>query len=207
MNQQKKVKAFNILYKYDNFFSLFLFIISIKIVLNNNICPNEEPFIYSGSCTANCDLDFIISGSCIPISSKGEDIEQMYDKIKGDISTCTNSMTNEKIIKGEGIDYQITPNSFVNNQISNLKNIEFTIDEECLNRINGITRDYSIILINIINNNYTTSFDGFKVVKNGYTDDYDIKTTCEGNNISFGIPVSIPNDILSTFNKINDEYN
>ena len=87
----------------------------------------------------------------------------MVDIIKNYIKT--NDIQNEIIIEGEGINYQITTNYLINNENNSNNSINLTLGEECSTKIKEtLNNDFYIILINIINSNYTTSLEGFKVI-------------------------------------------
>ena len=209
MTHQKITKEYkNLIYfSFNRIISIFVFIFSIKIVINEEVCTSEQPYKKSNICVTSCSQDDIFNyKTCIPISSNEEDIKNMLEKIKAYIQTI-NNIQNEIIISGEGINYQITTNNLISQETNTDNSINLKIGEECISKIKeGVNNeDFYIILINIINNNYTTSFDGFKII--AFDTEFSIKILCGGNTLSFEIPVSIPNETLTQYNKLNDEYN
>ncbi len=209
MSHLKITKEYkNLIYfSFNRIILIFIFIFSIKIVLNEEVCTREQPYKKLNSCVTSCSQDDIFNyKTCIPISSNEEDIKNMIEKIKAYIQTIRN-IQNEIIIQGEGINYQITTNNLISQETNIHNSINLKIGEECISKIKeGVhNEDFYIILINIINSNYTTSFDGFKIIT--FDEEFSIKILCGGNTLSFEIPISIPNDTLVQYNKLIDEYN
>ena len=196
-----------IYFSFNRIISIFLLIFSIKIVLNEELCTSEQPYKKLNECVTSCSQNEIFKyKTCIPISSDEEDIKNMIEKIKSYIQTI-NTIQNEIIIQGEGINYQITTNDLINQETNTDNSINLKVEEECISKIKeGINNDdFYIILINIINTNYTTSFEGLKIII--FDSEFSIDLFCEGNSLSFEIPVSIPNETLTQYNKLKDEYN
>lgn len=150
----------------NKIFSLFfLFIYINNFVYNNELCINNEPYMKSNTCVSICtESEIFIDKICYPISSNETDIKNMYEIIKSYIrSKSINGIRNEIIIKGEGIIYQITTNKLIQNESISNNSINLNLGEKCLQTINEELKvDYYIILINIINNNYTSSTQGLK---------------------------------------------
>ena len=193
----------------NKIFSLFfLFIYINNFVYNNELCINNEPYMKSNTCVSICtESEIFIDKICYPISSNETDIKNMYEIIKSYIrSKSINGIRNEIIIKGEGIIYQITTNKLIQNESISNNSINLNLGEKCLQTINEELKvDYYIILINIINNNYTSSTQGIKIfIQNT---DFDINLLCGGKTISLGIPVKIQQETLINYEQLIDRYN
>ena len=197
-----------------NYCQLFFSILSyfcffIKLVYNEEACTNGQPFKKSGICTLTCSKnDIFIDKICKPVSLNEDDIKNMIEIIKNYITNLIPSdINNDIIIEGDGITYQITTNILIRNNNQRDSLIHLDLSNECLSSIEEIiTDDYFIILINIINTNYTTYFtENMIVVSNDI--EKNINEICLGKKISFGIPVSIPSSTLSIYDSIYEKYN
>ena len=98
----------------SNFFYILIFLLKISFI--NCKCDSDKPFkSSSGNCASSCsdDDDIFVSKACIPISTKDEDINDMYDKI---VEYYKNQVISDKIVIGdENIKYMITTNILENN--------------------------------------------------------------------------------------------
>ena len=194
-----------LLFSLNNILSIILVFFSINIVISEENCTDTEPYKNLNACVSSCSEDDIFKyKTCIPISSNEEDILKMVDIIKNYIKK--NDIKNEIIIEGEGINYQITTNYLINNENNSNNSINLTLGEECSTKIKEtLNNDFYIILINIINSNYTTSLEGFKVI--AIDTELSINLLCGGYTISFDIPISIQNETLAVYKQLNEEYN
>ena len=194
-----------LLFSLNNILSIILLFFSINIVISEENCTDTEPYKNLNACVSSCSEDDIFKyKTCIPVSSDEEDIIKMVDIIKTYIKK--NDIQNEIIIEGEGISYQITTNYLINNENNYNNSINLTLGEECPTKIKEtLNNDFYIILINIINSNYTTSLEGFKVI--AIDTELSINLLCGGYTVSFDIPISIPNETLAVYKQLNEEYN
>ena len=194
---------------YHLYFSMFLFLIFlIKLVYNHETCTEEQPYKKSNECTSTCtENDIFITKICIPVSFNEDDITNMIENIKNYISNLNPSDINEDIlIEGEGITYQITTNNLIENENQENNLIHLTLSDECLSSIGeATTNDYFIILINVINTNYTT-YNTDKIILKSNDIESTLNELCLGKTVSFAIPVSISSSILPIYESIKEEY-
>ena len=190
----------------NRIFSLiYLVLFSIKFLGYNGKCTNGMPYKKSNVCANNCNVDdLIVDKTCIPVSTSKEHIEEMIVLIKSYIENPTSPITNNIVIEGEGINYQITKRNLIANQNSANNIINLNIEDKCLNKIKNINTDFYVILINIINSNYITSKYGMIIISSNQELSLNI---CEGETISFGIPISVPQGTLTTYKNFHDNYN
>ena len=136
------------IYIWKNLFIFYILILISNLTFNNSSCPNDEPFKNSGTCATSCsDTDIIVSKDCIPISTKEDDINQMFNIIFTYYTTNNISPFNKVIIEGEEINYIITKYSLEN---SNSGSSLIDLGNNCINKINEkISADFYIVLIKI----------------------------------------------------------
>ena len=155
---------------FNNIFSKFLFVLfSIQILKHNGKCTNNEPYkdLDLDICASECNQEQLFTyKTCIPVSISSTHIEEMIDKILTYIEDYNSpeDIVNDIIIEGEGITYQISNNNLIKNQNNgnNLINIDF--GNKCINNLNDICENFFIILINVINTNFTTTKGFFFVI-------------------------------------------
>ena len=190
----------------NRIFSLiYLVLFSIKFLRYNGKCTNGMPYKKSDICGNVCNADdLIVDKTCIPVSTSKDHIEEMISLIKSYIGNPTTPITSNIVIEGEGINYQITRSNLIANQNNANNIINLNIEDKCLNKIKNINTDFYVILINIINSNYTTSKNGMIIISSNQELSSNI---CEGETISFGIPISVPQETLTTYKSIHDNYN
>ena len=190
----------------NRIFSLiYLVLFSIKFLRYNGKCTNGMPYKKSNVCANNCNVDdLIVDKTCIPVSTSKEHIEEMITLMKSYIENPTSLINSNIVIEGEGINYQITKINLIANQNNANNIINLNIGDKCLNKIKNINTDFYVILINIINNNYITSKKGMKIISSNQELSLNI---CEGETISFGIPISVPQGTFTTYKRIHDNYN
>jgi len=185
-------------------YSLISFVLfSIRFSGYNGKCTNGMPYKKSNECVNNCIIeDLIVDQTCIPVSTSKTHIEAMITSIKSYIADNSASITNNIIIEGEEITYQIMKSNLLGNNANNIINL--SLGNKCLNKIKAINTDFYVILINVINSNYATSKNGLIIICSNQELSLNI---CEGETISFGIPISVPQKTLTTYTNIHDKYN
>ena len=189
---------------------IFLFLFIINFFLSKEACPNNEPYKYLDSCTSICNIDDIFeNNNCIPVSTSNEDIETMYENIQSYINAKAASITNEIRIIGEDITYQIIKEDLIltNTNIGSL--VKLNLGHSCLDKIISSLSDtiYFLVLVNIINSDYTSSIKGIKIIYVDLTTPIDISDICKGETISLKIPVNIPVISLLMYDYLKNEYN
>ena len=193
----------------NKIFSMIILILYMnKFVYNIEACINNEAYMKLNKCVSICnEKEIFIDKICYPISLNETDIKNMYEIIKSYIKNKSiNDIRKEIIIKGEGIIYQITTNKLIQSESISNNSIKLNLGEECLKIVNEELKiDYYIILINIINSNYTSSTKGIKIFIENI--DFDINLLCGGKTISLEIPVKIPKEILINYEKLINKYN
>ena len=210
LKTKQNIKGFIPLF--NNIFSKFLFVLfSIQILRYNGKCTNNEPYkdLDLDICVYECNKEqLFIDRTCIPVSVSSTHIEEMTEKILFYIENynSTGDIANDIIIKGEGITYQISNNNLIKNQnnANNLINIDF--GNKCLNNLKDICENFFIILINVINTNFTTS-KGILMLSENEEYELSLNIICEGESITYGIPISIPQEIKEVYIKIKEMYN
>ena len=190
----------------NRIFSLISFVLfSIKFLGYNGKCANGMPYKKSNICANTCNVnDLIVDKTCIPVSTSKEHIEEMIVLVKSYIGSPTSPITNNIVIEGEGINYQITKSNLLANQNNANNIINLNIGNTCLNKIKNINTEFYVILINIINSNYTTSKNGMIIISSNQVLSLNI---CEGETITFGIPILAQQETLTTYKNIHDNYN
>jgi len=184
-------------------FSFLFWIFQIKFSFINSACSNGEPYKLKNECVYECSEEELIHNkTCIPVSSSESDIRKVFDIIESYIINDAN-ISSEIIIEGEGISYQITTNKLIEDHINNNNSIYLDLGEPCLKKIKEL--DFIIILINIINTNYTTSTKGLKIIS--LNTELSINLLCGGENIYFGIPVSVPKETKEIYTALKEAYN
>ena len=183
----------------SNFFYISIFLLNISFI--NCECDSDKPFkLSSGSCVSSCtdDDDIFVSKACIPISTKDEDINDMYDKI---VEYYKNQVISDKIVIGdENIKYMITTNILENNDNdSYLKEII----NNCL--MSQITGNYFIVIIDIPNTDYITSSKGIRIF-NADDDEYFLSEKCKEKNNKISVTINLENSELALYKKIKNEY-
>ena len=197
---------------FNNIFSKFLFVIFyIQILKYNGKCTNNEPYkdLDLDICASECNIEQLFTyKTCIPVSVSSNHIEEMTDKILTYIENYNSpeDILNDIIIEGEGITYQISNNNLIKNQnnANNLINIDF--GNKCLNNLKDICENFYIILINGINTNFTTS-KGILMLSENEEYELSLNTICKGESITYGIPISIPQETKIIYKKIKDMDN
>ena len=189
----------------NRIFSLISFVLfSIKFLGYNGKCANGMPYKKSNICANTCNVnDLIVDKTCIPVSTSKEHIEEMIVLVKSYIGSPTSPITNNIFIEGEGINYQITKSNLLANQNNANNIINLNIGNTCLNKIKNINTEFYVILINIINSNYTTSKNGMIIISSNQVLSLNI---CEGETITFGIPILAQQETLTTYKNIHDNY-
>ena len=206
MISKNDIKCFKFLF--NNIFSIFLLaLFSNQILEYDGKCTNNEPYKYLDSCVSECDdTKLFIDKTCIPVSVSSNHIEKMTYKILDYIVNSLNHITNDIVIEGEGITYQISNNNLIKNQNNayNLINIDF--GSKCLNNLKDICENFFIILINEINTNFTTTKGILMLCEN---EDYEMSLNiiCKGESITYGIPISIPQETKTIYKNIKEIYN
>ena len=184
-------------------FSFLFWIFQFKFSSINCGCSNGEPYKLNNECVFECnEEELIYNKTCIPVSSSESHIRNVFEIIESYIISDAN-ISNEIIIEGEGITYQITTNKLIESHINNNNSIYLDLGEPCLKKIKEL--DFIIILINIINTNYTTSTKGLKIIS--LNTELSINLLCGGENIYFGIPVSVPKETKEIYSRLKDAYN
>ena len=157
----------------------------------------------NNDCVSECsEEELIYNKTCIPVSSSESHIRKVFDIIESYIINGAN-ISSEILIEGEGITYQITTNKLIENHINNNNSIYLDLGEQCLKKIQEL--DFIIILINVINTNYTTSTKGLKIIS--LNTELSINLLCGGENIYFGIPVSVPKETKEIYTRLKEAYN
>ena len=183
-------------------FSYLFWIFQIKFSFISCGCSNGEPFKLNNKCVSECgEEELIYNKTCIPVSSSESHIRKVFDIIETYIINDAN-ISSEIIIEGEGITYQITTNKLIESHINNNNSIYLDLGEPCLKKIKEL--DFIIILINIINTNYTTSTKGLKIIS--LNTELSINLLCGGENIYFGIPVSVSKETKEIYTALKDAY-
>ena len=184
-------------------FSFLFLIFQFKFLFINCGCSNGEPFKLNNECVSECSKEELIyNKTCIPVSFSESHIRNVFDIIESYIINDAN-ISSEIIIEGEGITYQITTNKLIESHINNNNSIYLDLGEPCLKKIKEL--DFIIILINIINTNYTTSTKGLKIIS--LNTELSINLLCGGENIYFGIPVSVPKETKEIYTQLKAAYN
>ena len=185
-----------------SFFYILILICNISFIKCE--CTNGEPFKKSDNCILDCDINEIFQDkTCIPISTKEENINEMFDKIVqyyGNINV--NTIEDKIIIEGENINYIITTNILENSESDSYL---LNLGENCINSINEVTSDFFIVLINIINTDYITTSNGIKIFNNN-NEKYLLSNLCEKQSFSVGIPIEVTNSEITLNKKIKNEY-
>ena len=181
----------------------YILILLSNISFNKCDCTNEEPFKKSGTCLSDCnDNELFVDRSCIPISTKETDINEMYNKMTSYYANINvNSIVNKIIIEGENINYIITTNIIENTDSDSYL---LNLGENCINIINGVTSNYYIVLINVINTNYATSLNGIRIFNNN--EKYLLSNLCNKQTINVGIPIETTTAEITLYKKIKNEY-
>ena len=193
---------------FNRIFSIFLlFLFSTKFLFNNGECTNGEPYKLLDNCVSNCSIEQLIEEkTCIPVSLSEDHINEMYDIIESYIiNKDTEQFDNDIIIEGEKITYQITTNYLIENQSIEKNKIYLNLGEQCIQNIKDLNDDFFIILTNIINTNYTTSTEGIKIIS--LKTELSINLLCGGETIIYGIPVLVPEETITIYNKLMESYN
>ena len=198
------MKKQTIKYSLISFNLFYILILLSNISFNKCDCTNEEPFKKSGTCFSDCnDNELFVDRSCIPISTKETDINEMYNKIVSYYSNINvNSIVNKIYIEGENINYLITTNIIEN---SDSDSYLLNLGENCINNINEVTSNYYIVLINVINTNYATSSNGIRIFNNN-NEKYVLSNLCNKQTINVGIPIEATTAEITLYNKIKNEY-
>jgi len=197
---------------FNKIFSKFLYVLlSIQIWRYNGKCTNNEPYknLDLDICVSECNREqLFIDRTCIPVSVSSTHIEEMIEKILIYIENYNSpeDIANDIIIEGEGITYQISNNNLIKNQYNanNLINIDF--GNKCLNNLKDICENFFIILINVINTNFTIS-KGILMLSENDKYNLSLNIICKGESITYGIPISIPQETKAIYKKIKDMYN
>ena len=184
--------------------NLFYFLIIISLFSFNNCeCTNEHPFKLLGICVTDCEKNMLFGNkTCNPISTTEEHITNMFTKIVSyykeiNIETISNNI----IIEGEGINYIITTNIIQNNNNFDLINLgEYYTDS-----LTKIASKYYIVIINVINTDYMTSSNGVRIFKqNG--ESYLLSNLYEKTKIVIGVPINISNKEKQIYKNIKNIY-
>ena len=198
------MKKKNIRYNLISFNLFYILILLSNIFFIKCDCTNEEPFKKSGTCKTDCNVNELFQDrSCIPISIKEADINEMYNKIVSYYSNINvNTILNKIIIEGENINYIITTNTIEN---SDSDSYLLNLGENCINIINEITSDFYIVLINVINTDYATSSNGIRIFNNN-NERYLLSNLCNKQTINIGIPIEATTSEITLYKKIKNEY-
>ena len=194
------------------FNNIFLFVLfTFQIWEYNGKCTDSEPYkdLNLDICASECtEQQLFINKTCIPASVSSTHIEEMTDKILTYIGNYNSpeDITNDIIIEGEGITYQISNNNLIKNQnnANNLINIDF--GNKCLNNLKDLCENFFIILINVINTNFTST-KGILILSESEEYELSLNIICKGENIKYGIPISIPQEIKAIYKNIKEIYN
>ena len=192
----------NLIFSFIKLFSFFFFLMfQTNLLFIKGNCINGEPYKLLDNCVSECnEEELIYNKTCIPVSSSEADIKKMYYFIESFlISVDIGNITNEIIIEGEGITYQITTNKIIESHENHNNSIFLDLGEQCLKKIKELDNDFIVILINIINSNYTTSTKGLRIIS--LDTELSINLLCGGETIYFGVPVSVPQETKETFIK------
>ena len=197
------------IFSFNKYFSIFLFILfSSEFLFNNGKCPDGQPYKKSGICTNTCNNQELFDNKkCIPISLVKEDIASMIDIIENYYISQFTNINNEIIINGEGIIYQITTNNLIENQNDIINSIHLNLGKQCIDNIKKLNKDLLFILINIINSNYTTSIEGFKIIVKTSKEKIPLNQICGGEAINLGIPVLVQRETLTKYKELKENYN
>ena len=208
ITSKNNIKGFISLF--NNIFSKFLFVLfSIQILKYNGKCTNNEPYKDLDICTSDCNQEqLFIDKTCIPVSVSNNHIEEMTEKILTYIEDYNSpeDIVNDIIIEGEGITYQISNNNLIKNQNNGNSLINIDFGNKCLNNLNDFCENFFIILINVINTNFTTT-KGILMISENENYELLLDIICQGENITYGIPISIPQKTKAIYKEIKEKYN
>ena len=163
------------------------------------------PYKESNTCVNTCNIvNILVSKTCIPVSTSKDHINAMITSIKSYIENPTYPITSNIVIEGEGITYQITKNDLIGSQYNANNIINLNFGDKCLNEIKKVNSVFYVILINVINSSYTTSKDGIIITSSNQEISLNV---CEGETISFGVPISVQQETLTAYKKIYENNN
>ena len=192
------------MYNWINSKIFYTLILIFNITFINCACPNGEPFKISGVCSSNCNSNAIFdTTTCIPISTKEDDINTMLNIISNYYINDADTLTDKKIIEGEGINYIITTNLLEN---SNIASSFLILGNDNINKIKEVTiSDFYIVLINILNTDYIASSKGIRIFidNNGY---YLLSNLLNKQTINIRVPVQVTNSEMSLYKQIKNDY-
>ena len=197
------MKEQNIIKKLMSLSYFYILILISNITFIRCDCTNEEPFKKADNCVSNCNINELFQAkSCIPISTKEDNINEMYDKIVSyykNINVIT--ISNKIVIEGENINYIITTNILENR---NSDSYLVSLGQNCLNSISEVTTYFYIVLINVINTDYITSSNGIRIFNNN-NDLYLLSDLCNKQTINIGIPIEVTGSEISLYKSIKNE--
>ena len=203
----KKIKIYNNrsknkmkkLTKSNNFYLIIILILSSIINFNKCECLNEEAFEYQGNCVDDCTIDELLdeNDGCIPISQKDEDIDHMMEIIAKlfERTDLLPQLDTINIIRGNGIYYSIIQKILIGNSDINLED----------SVISGIQDDCLIVLVNIINTNYSTTSKGIRLVCPDNVNQL-MSSMCPNEKINIGVEIQISDDEITLYKQIKEEY-
>ena len=184
--------------------NIFYFLIIISLFSFNNCgCTNENPFKLLGICVSDCEENMLFGNkTCIPISTAEDHITNMFNKIVSYYKEINiETISNEIIIEGEGINFIITTNKIQYNNNFSLINLGDYYDDS----LTKIASKYYIVLINVMNSDYMTTSNGVRIFKrNG--ESYLLSNLYDKANIEIGVPVNISYKEKRINNKIKNKY-
>ena len=186
----------------SKFFFTFIITISIfsfnKCEITNELLVFKRYNIYVTNCS---DEDLFVNKTCVPISTKETDINDMFDRIVSYYKNISNAtIENKTIIEGEGINYIITTNIIENNANSLLN-----LGDCYSNSVMDIDPYFYIVLIYMIDSNYMTTSNGIRIFNsNGET--HLLSELCGEATINIGIPIQMHAEDKTLYKNIKEEY-
>ena len=201
-----KLKIFLIWYNYYLF--IYIYILFVLFYFSNESnCTQEFPFfnkIYN-ECKDHCLSGDLINNLCVPTAEFISTIEETKNILEDSLNTSKINPEYEYIIKGENVIFQITNTKLLknyNNKNNAYSNSYINIGE-CENHLKKEKnipnyKPLIIMLINIINTSYITTFDkGFLVYDPINKNRLNILDSCNSKNdaIYFNISVMKGNNI------------
>ena len=188
--------------------SFFILMILLSLFIFNKCkCPDNKPFQKDDDCYSSCNNnELFITQTCIPVSTKEENITNMVDQIIEYYQLTSTSVQDFLNIGGDIINYQIISKNYLATNSDNENSINLTIGDTCFNKIQNILTDFYIILIHIIEEDYLTSENGIIIFDLTNTERYLIGDICDKEKINFGIPFIPTDDELKSYNQIKKNY-
>ena len=189
-----KLKIFLIWYNYYLF--IYIYILFVLFYFSNESnCTQEFPFfnkIYN-ECKDHCLSGDLINNLCVPTAEFISTIEETKNILEDSLNTSKINPEYEYIIKGENVIFQITNTELLknyNNKNNAYSNSYINIGE-CENHLKKDKnipnyKPLIIMLINIINTSYITTFDeGFLVYDPINKNRLNILDTCNSKNDAY----------------------